>query len=72
MARCSQPWPVRTDVMSEARMQPTGRSGEESRPGAALRWRAKERRFVRARAWGPAADAQFVRLTQDHLDVSEG
>jgi hypothetical protein len=42
------------------RMQPTGRSDARLRSGGALLAGAKERRFVRLRARGPAADLQFV------------
>jgi len=43
-------------------MQPTGRGGPERRSGTELLGaKLWKHRFVRARPWGPAADAHVVR-----------
>ena len=49
-------------ALPNPRMQPTGGTGTGRRAGGTLRWsRQMKRRFVRARARWPAADAQVVR-----------
>ena len=52
-------------VPPNPRMQPTGRRCPGLRPGAASVEDAAERRFVRATAQWPAADAHVVRQQQE-------